>query len=156
MRCAFTGHRPQRLPWGSAEEDPRCLALKYMIEKTVHEAAALGCSEFVCGMALGCDFWFAEAVLKKGYPLIAMLPCPNQSVYWSKPQQERYQELLSQCSEVYVLEDSYSDGCMLRRNRTMIDRANVLITVYDGGSGGTASAVQYALSKGKRILPIWR
>ena len=26
--CAFTGHRPARLPWGAHESDPRCLALK--------------------------------------------------------------------------------------------------------------------------------
>ncbi len=26
--CCFSGHRPPRLPWGSNEADPRCLALK--------------------------------------------------------------------------------------------------------------------------------
>ena len=26
--CCFTGHRPSKLPWGTREEDPRCVALK--------------------------------------------------------------------------------------------------------------------------------
>ena len=26
--CCFTGHRPAGLPWGAAESDPRCVALK--------------------------------------------------------------------------------------------------------------------------------
>ena len=31
MICAFTGHRPQRFPWGGNEEDPRCAALKALL-----------------------------------------------------------------------------------------------------------------------------
>ena len=26
--CAFTGHRPGKLPWGEDESDLRCIALK--------------------------------------------------------------------------------------------------------------------------------
>ena len=36
--CCFTGHRPDKLPWGTDESDPRCLALKARLEA---EAAAL-------------------------------------------------------------------------------------------------------------------
>ena len=28
MICAFTGHRPDKLPWGIRENDPRCADLK--------------------------------------------------------------------------------------------------------------------------------
>ena len=67
----------------------------------------------------------------------------------------RYSRLLAACSEIRVLEPSYSDGCMLRRNRTMADAAALLVTVYDGGPGGTAATIRYARQKGKQILPLW-
>ena len=33
--CCFTGHRPNRLPWGEREDDPRCLALKEQLRQAV-------------------------------------------------------------------------------------------------------------------------
>lgn len=155
MLCAFTGHRPQRLPWGDREEDPRCQALKVLIAKAVERAAQRGCTEFMCGMARGCDTWFAEAVLARGCHLIAMLPCPGQADRWLKKDVARYEELLQRCSEVVVLEDCYSNGCMLRRNRAMIERADMLISVYDGCGGGTANAVSYAKARGLEIDAVW-
>lgn len=155
MRCAFTGHRPHRLPWGGREEDPRCLALKELISRAVDRAAAQGCTEFLCGMAQGCDMWFAEAVLEKGYDLIAVLPCPGQTDRWRQADRVRYGEMLARCSEVRVLEDTYTDGCMLRRNRAMVDGADLLISVYDGQGGGTGSTVHYASQRGIEIDRIW-
>ena len=155
MLCAFTGHRPQRLPWGGREEDPRCQALKVRLSEMVEKAVTLGCTEFLCGMALGCDTWFAETVLEKGLKLTAMLPCPGQSERWAQKDKLRYENLLARCSQVVVLEQVYSDGCMLRRNRAMIDRADVLISVYDGCGGGTGNAVNYAKERGIEILPVW-
>lgn len=155
MYCAFTGHRPHRLPWGSREEDPRCMALKSLIANAVERAAERGCTAFLCGMAQGCDMWFAEAVLEKGYRLIAMLPCPGQADRWQEKDRLRYQSLLARCSEVRVLEDSYTEGCMLRRNRAMIDCADLLISVYDGEGGGTGNTVRYAAECGMQIDRIW-
>ena len=155
MLCAFTGHRPQRLPWGGREEDPRCQALKVLLSESVEKAKTLGCTEFLCGMALGCDTWFAEAVLEKGLKLTAMLPCPGQADRWAGKDRVRYENLLAQCHDIVVLEQAYSAGCMLRRNRAMIDRADVLISVYDGCGGGTGNAVRYAKERGIEILPIW-
>lgn len=48
--CAFTGHRPQSLPFGFDESDKRCTSLKSvmrdqivaLIENEVHTAAASG------------------------------------------------------------------------------------------------------------------
>lgn len=157
MICAFTGHRPQRLPWGSREEDPRCMALKQLLSSAVAQAAARGCDTFLCGMAMGCDLMFAEAVLAHGagLRLEAVLPCPEQADRWPEQQRSRYRALLLRCSRIHVLQSAYSEGCMLRRNEAMVDMADLLITVYDGGSGGTAKTVAYAREKGVELLPIW-
>ena len=37
--CCFTGHRPDKLPWGEDESDPRCLRLKRAIAQAVRQAA---------------------------------------------------------------------------------------------------------------------
>lgn len=61
--CCFTGHRPEKLPWGSDETDPRCAALKEKLRDAVEAAYGEGMRHFICGMARGCDLYFAEAVL---------------------------------------------------------------------------------------------
>jgi len=160
MVCAFTGHRPQHLPWGVREEDPRCEALKTMMLAAVEQAAALGAETFLCGMARGCDTYFAEAVLEAktrnpALRLIAMLPCPNQAHHWPLQERQRHEAICAQCDQVRVLEPVYSDGCMLRRNAAMVEQAQLLISVFDGSPGGTAKTVAYAEEKGLRILPIW-
>ena len=63
MVCAFTGHRPERLPWGGDEADARCAALRHRMEQVVTELHAQGYDTFLCGMARGCDTLFAESVL---------------------------------------------------------------------------------------------
>lgn len=160
MTCAFTGHRPQRLPWGTNESDPRCQALKALLAAAVERAAALGCRTFLCGMALGCDTYFAEAVLayQKRNPsveLIAVVPCADQADRWNQKDRSRYASLLARCGRVQILEPSYSQGCMSRRNRAMVDQSQVLITVFDGAPGGTAGTVKYAREKGLALLPVW-
>ena len=63
-KCAFTGHRPQSLPFGFNETDERCIALKQTLRAEIirlieHE----GVTHFISGMALGVDMYAAEIVL---------------------------------------------------------------------------------------------
>ena len=60
--CCFSGHRPAKLPWGGNEADERCLALKGELAAHLETLYAEGYRHFICGMALGCDMYFAEAV----------------------------------------------------------------------------------------------
>lgn len=160
MVLAFAGHRPEKLPWGMDESDPRCGALKTQIAEGVLTAADRGFTTFLCGMARGCDFWFAEAVLEAGRTrpelrLEAYLPCPSQPDRWPEAEQKRYEQLLLRCDAVFMVEPTYSDGCMLRRNRAMIDRCDELLTVWDGSRGGTAAAIRYARNTGKPVTSLW-
>ena len=163
MVCAFTGHRPAHLPWGTREADERCLALKQLLRKAVLAAYGDGCRTFLCGMARGCDLYFAETVLTlrdegtcPDALLTAMLPCPSQTSRWPADEQVRQAALLRRCDSVRMLESAYSEGCMLRRNRAMVDECDRLITVYDGRQGGTAATVRYARAQGRTIVPLWR
>ena len=62
--CCFTGHRPEKLPWGTDEHDPRCLICKEKIGQAVEEVCKQGVFHFITGMARGTDLYFAEEVLK--------------------------------------------------------------------------------------------
>lgn len=160
MVLAFAGHRPEKLPWGENEGDERCAALKTALAAAVVRAAEEGYDTFLCGMARGCDFYFAEAVemAVEAYPhlrLEAWLPCPSQSDRWPEIDRARQEKLLLECAAVYMVEPRYSEGCMLRRNRAMIDRADALLTVWDGSPGGTEAAVRYAGRLGKEIRSLW-
>jgi hypothetical protein len=62
--CCFTGHRPDKLPWGEQESDPRCVRIKGELSAALERAYALGYRHFISGMARGGDLYFAEAVLK--------------------------------------------------------------------------------------------
>lgn len=160
MVCAFTGHRPEKLPWGADENDPRCRALKVMISRAVEQAADAGITVFCCGMARGCDLYFAEAVtaLRKARPelrLEAWLPCPTQADRWRESERVRWEKLLDCCDAVHMVEHCYSSGCMLRRDKAMVDGADLVLSVWDGSSGGTGWTVRYAKRQGKRIQALW-
>ena len=46
MICAFTGHRPEHLPWGSDERDPRCAALKTLLRQRLRELSGRDMGHF--------------------------------------------------------------------------------------------------------------
>ena len=93
--CAFTGHRPQSLPFGFDESDKRCTSLKsVMRDQIVALIENEGVTHFITGMALGVDMYAAEIVfdLKSKYPRITLesaIPCETQAIKWSVASRER-------------------------------------------------------------------
>ena len=157
--CCFTGHRPSHLPWGTSEQDPRCFALKQELDYRLEGIYAAGYRHFIGGMALGCDMYFAEAVLrlKKVHPevtLEAAIPCGGQPERWNKAQRERYNRLLDQCDTVNVLQIEYTPDCMMKRNRYMVDHASLLLACSRGLPGGTMNTMLYALRQGIKVITI--
>lgn len=55
ITCCFTGHRPEKLPWGEDEDSPACAALKRRMARTLEELLLRGWRHFLCGMAQGSD-----------------------------------------------------------------------------------------------------
>ena len=63
-QCAFTGHRPQSLPFGFNEADERCIALKQKLrDEIIRQIEENGVTHFITGMAIGVDMFAAEIVL---------------------------------------------------------------------------------------------
>ena len=157
--CCFTGHRPGKLPWRYNEEDLRCVSLKARIADAVEAAYQEGFRHFLCGMALGCDLYFCECVLRlrQTHPDVtveAAIPCPSQADGWGEAQKSRYRDILARCDYETMVQQSYTPGCMQRRNRYMVDHASLLIAVNDGARGGTRSTIEYAFKRGVNVLDI--
>lgn len=157
--CCFTGHRPNKLPWSKNEDDPRCIALKSKIYDIASALYFSGIRHYICGMALGCDMYFAEEVLRlrEEHPDItieAAIPCVNQTEFWSEETKRRYNRIVSECDYETLIQNEYTDDCMKKRNRYMVDNSSVLIAVFDGTIGGTYQTVNYAAKKGLEIIRI--
>lgn len=158
FRVAFSGYRPEKLPF-FGEDDPLLTGLLNRIREQVIKLIKDGAENFITGMALGCDTYCAEIVLElqKEYPnitLTAAVPCANQAEFWTKASKAHYYELLEKCNEKVILADHYFKGCMQKRNRYMVDNCDVLIAIYDGKTGGTMNAVNYAKTVGRKIIII--
>ncbi len=155
--CCFSGHRPDKLPWGFDEQDPRCTAIKRSLSRELERLYHRGFRHFISGMAMGCDLYFAEAALKlrETYPELTVegaVPCPTQAERWPEPQRRRWRAVLERCDLETVVQQYYNRFCMFRRDRYMVDRSAAILAVYDGMSGGTQYTLNYAMDKKLEIL----
>ena len=153
LRCAFTGHRPQKLPFGFDEGDARCAAFKRRLREAVLALAGEGYTHFLSGGALGMDIWAAEAVLelretRPGLVLEMVSPFDAQAARWSAAYRARHDRLFDEADIVTATGHRFSPTCLERRNRYRVDNADLLLAAYDGLPGGTRQTVEYARSLG--------
>ena len=156
--CAFTGHRPHKLPWRYNEADSRCLALKAALAGQITQLVDAGVTDFYSGGADGVDCWASLIVLelRKKNPALRLhliLPHEGQANKWSDSAQERYHSILEKADSVEYVSREYYDGCMLDRNHRLVEATGVLLAVYNGEwRGGTAATVRYARKLGRGII----
>jgi len=125
----------------------------------LEDAYEKGMRHFICGMALGADLYFCEAALDlrsrlPGVTVEAAIPCEEQAARWSERDRNRYFALVKACDYETMVQHHYDRGCMLRRNRYMVDRASMLIAAYDGLLGGTMYTLTYAMKKELEIVTL--
>lgn len=158
-RCSFTGYRPQKMPFGFDETDPRCIDFKNRLKNTILALYCCGYKHFISGGALGMDMFAAEAVLelRKEYPEIILemvSPFDAQASKWTAEYQRRHDRLFAQADVTTATSHEYTKGSMFRRNRYLVDNADLLLAAYDGQEGGTAMTVGYARQTGVPVLCI--
>jgi len=158
--CAFTGHRPQKLPWRTDEADPGCVALKAMLAAQIDMLIENGYTEFLSGMAPGVDMWAAQIILDlrekhPGLKLHCILPCAAQSAKWSAALQMQYRAILEQADSIIFVNRADRKNCMLERDRFLVSYASVVLAAYNGERrGGTAATVRYARKLGRELIVI--
>ncbi len=149
--CCFTGHR-------QIEKRPEELSRE--IAQTALGLWRRGIDTFLAGGARGFDTLAAQRILwlrdwlQLPLRLVLALPCREQTKGWPEVEKRQYQAILEQADKAVYTGDSYTSGCMQRRNRFMVDHSAVCVCCLQGDRtrGGTLYTVRYAASQGLRII----
>ena len=147
--CMFTGHRSIRSSHMSVLPE----RLAQLLEDLINE----GYTEFRTGGAIGFDTLAALKVLEKRekHPEVKLhlyLPCRDQDKLWGDNLKEAYRYILERADSVRYCSDSYNRGCMYKRNRDMVDGADICVAYCGSHTGGSAYTMSYAEKKGLRII----
>ncbi len=170
--CMFTGHR-------NIDVDIQPIltrSLGALIERLAYE----GFVHFRAGGAIGFDTIAALKVIetKKKLPHIRLhmyLPCKSQDAKWGETARAAYRFILSNADSIEYVSETYTCGCMQKRNRRMVDGSDLCVTycitdynlqprqlslfessddIVYSQRGGTQSTLKYAQSKGVPIIRI--
>lgn len=141
--CCFTGHRFVKNEHKKRIEENLSIVINELIDT--------GVREFISGGALGFDMIAARAVLRireknPDIRLVFALPCVNHNRGWKRADIAEFERLAKAADEVIYVSKDYYDGCMLRRNRYMVDKSGHCIFYLNYPRGGTAYTIRYALA----------
>ena len=147
--ACITGHRPKTLPWKYDETKESCKNFKTRIKQIFVEKIEEGVEIFMTGMAEGFDMISTEILidLRQSYrdiKIIAVIPCKDQEKRWNAQQQSRYLRIISECDDVIILAEKYTDTCMNERNLFMVQHSNYCIACWNGKPSGTGNTVRFA------------
>ena len=147
--CCFTGHRA--LP---PEERG---AIAYQLEQTVIMLIQAGIRFFGAGGARGFDTLAAQTILKlqRKYPhikLILVLPCLSQTQGWRDEDIKVYESIKTAADKVTYTSEKYTQGCMHKRNRHLVDHSSICVCYLTEDWGGTAFTVNYAKKQGLTVI----
>ena len=148
----FTGHRS--IPREEA------LRLPALLEEVIGELCERGATTFRAGGAMGFDTLAALKVLdmKEKYPEIRLelvLPCRDQTRGWDEISVKTYQYILSRADSHEFLFDTYFDGCMLTRDRRLVEGSDVCVAYCTRSRGGTAYTYTHALRQGLEAINLY-
>ena len=149
--CCFTGHR--HIP--VEHRKPLPALLSRMIDTLIHRGVTI----FRTGGAMGFDTVVALTVLEKKekHPHIRLeliLPCRDQANRWDGYNQKAYAYVLAQADSVTWLHERYVSGCMLERNRKMVQGSHFCIGYCNTTEGGSAYTLDYARKHGLRVMNV--
>lgn len=149
--CCFTGHR--------YIQKEKKKEVEKAVAKEVEQCIQKGITCFCIGGALGFDTLCAKVVLeaKEDNPwveLVLILPCREQTKGWHKKDILVYETIKARADKVVYIVEEYEKGCMLRRNRRLVDTSDYCIAYLKQKRGGTYYTVCYALKEGVAVCNI--
>ena len=149
LACCFTGHRTI---------DPQAMQyLPDVLDRVLESLIRRNITEFRTGGAIGFDTLAALKVLEKkeSDPRIQLhlyLPCRDQTRGWNEVNRGAYDYILARADRVICLREQYVSGCMLERNRAMVQGSHCCVGYCTSERGGSAYTLQYAQRQGLRVI----
>ena len=148
----FTGHR--HVAYETA------VRLPSLLEGVLTELCERGAVTFRAGGAIGFDTVAALKVLelKERYPHIRLeliLPCRNQTEHWEETAVRTYQYILNRADDHRFLFDTYFEGCLLERDRCLIEGADICVAFCNRSRGGTAYTFAQAVRAGLEVINLY-
>lgn len=110
----------------------------------------------VLGMRLGWDQSVAYACRMAGVPFVVAVPHEGVDEHWQKDWKKAYRSLLS-CAEEVVLvsKGSYQITKIDKQLRWMVDRADRVVTLWQGEDAVVARCLRYAVESGRPVENVW-
>lgn len=107
-------------------------------------------------LAAGTDQVFAEVALKLEIPVTAVIPLEGYERFFSGADLQGFRRLLTQCESVQLRWKGDPEQAFYEAGRYIVDHSDCLLAVWDAlaaeGLGGTAEIVEYAVTRGKRVV----
>ncbi len=150
--CFFTGHR--------IIGTKKCSIIEGWLREEILDKINHRINVFITGGAVGFDTMAAEQVLfmKEDYPDIKLylyLPCINHDCLWKKTERERFAAIKNNADKIYyVTNNEYTEGCMRKRNRAMVEAADCGIAYIKTNHSGAAQTMKMAQEKGIDVINI--
>lgn len=145
----FTGHR--NIPVNDR------VKLDKLLDNVIEALFNKGVVFFGCGGAYGFDMMAEYAVLRakerhKEIKLILVLPCKEQDKYWNDESKAVYRDILSKADKIVYTSENYTNDCMHKRNRHLVDYSGYCIAYCTKQSGGTVYTMNYAKDSGVKVV----
>lgn len=146
MKVGITGH--QNL---TADES------NWLKQELETEIKKLKIEEAYSCLAIGSDQLFANVILAKKIPLIAITPCKNYEQTFDENHIEFYKSIVKQASNEIQLDfENPSEEAFYEAGKTVANKSDVVFAFWNNlpakGLGGTADIVLFAKKSNKKII----
>jgi hypothetical protein len=141
MDVGFTGHQHREgVQWSWVER-----ALRFELHKLRDVRKALS------SLAAGSDQLFAEAAMRLGIPVVAIIPLEGYERFFDPVALASYHRLLGECEAVQLRWNGDPEQAFFEAGKFIVDHCDLLFAVWDGapaeGLGGTSDVVNYARNR---------
>ena len=132
MVVAFTGYRPEKMPFVESKKDEAYLKFRKRQLQVIERLIERGCTHFISGVAMGFDTWVAEDILvlqknNSSLELECAIPFPGQADRWSTSDQKRRYKILTHATSSVIVCEHYSSNCFFERNKYMVNKADKVL-----------------------------